>query len=275
MIHHEQFLTLSMGRVRYKESGTGFPVILLHGNGGDLESWASTIGPMARKFRVIAPDLPGYGRSEKPSSFSIEMLVASVAEIARHFSLTRVHLVGNSLGGVVAIECATRFPELVERIVLVGTPSVDKNELEKTLSTLTTWIKADGTPRVSVEDARLVFPGADTKITALMNESLAQAGITFSTANEALRSYDMKGALASFSKPALIIWGDQDRITSINHAWILSRLMGGAPVWLIKGGGHSPQVDKPGEFNRMLGEFLSGPGRPDEKTRKIRGNAGK
>jgi abhydrolase domain-containing protein 6 len=251
------FLTMPWGKVRYDERGSGFPVLLLHGNGAVLESWALNIRELSSAFRVIALDIPGFGESEKPQDLSsIEVISDYILQTMKALSISKAHIVGNSLGGVIALDLARRHPESTEKLVLIATPSGEKGEMEKIHKLLSGWVRDDGIPRVTMEEGADITPKLDSRILALINNNLKMAGGSFELVNRALQKFDFKSPLAHVKSRAIILWGDQDRVAAINGAWILSHHLADAPVHIIKGAGHSPQFDQPRIVNRLILAFL-------------------
>src|SRR5207247_2437827 len=116
----DKFVTVFGAKIHYVEAGSGPVVILLHGLGGDASNWAQTIGPLAEKYRVIAPDQIGFGRSDKPFlSYRVGTLVDFLEGFYKEIKIERASLVGNSLGGWTAAAFTLAHPEKVDRLVLV------------------------------------------------------------------------------------------------------------------------------------------------------------
>lgn len=238
------------------ERGSGPWLLLLHSNGGNLESWSLNIRDLSAYFHVVAIDMPGYGESaEPPDKSSIEIYGDCIMEIIRGLSCKKTHIIGNSLGGILGIDIAARYPGWVGKMVLVGTPSGESREMEKTLRLLDSWVGEDGVPRVNEEEALKITPKVNEGILKLINANLKMAAKSFMAMNRAIATFDFSSSLQKVKCPAIIIWGDQDRITSINSAWNLSRILN-AQVYLVKGAGHSPQFDNPSQFNKLVLEFL-------------------
>jgi pimeloyl-ACP methyl ester carboxylesterase len=251
------FITMPWGKVRYEERGAGFPVVMLHGNGGTLETWTLNIREIASSFKAFALDIPGFGESDRPENFgSIETISDFVLEIMNALGISKAHFIGNSLGGMIALDCASRHGERVDKLVLLATPSGTKEETEKILKILNGWIREEGIPRITKEEGLRITPKLDSRLLALINGNLRMAGESFSLVNKAIVRFDLTGRLRGVRNRAIIIWGDQDGIAPINGAWILSHHLGDAPVHVIKGAGHSPHFDQPRIVNRIILEFL-------------------
>jgi pimeloyl-ACP methyl ester carboxylesterase len=106
-------------KLHYEEAGRGPVVVLLHGLGGDGSRWAPNIGPLSREFRVIALDLIGFGQSDKPlANYHTGMLSEFLARFLATIGVSKASLVGNSMGGSVALYTAVHYPQVVDRLVL-------------------------------------------------------------------------------------------------------------------------------------------------------------
>jgi len=109
----------------WREAGAGEPLVVLHGLGASSFSWTAVMPALARRYRVIAPDFPGFGRSDSPREFdySLKGLSRWVVALLDHLGLPSAHVAGNSLGGIVALMTAMDEPARVRRVALLGTPT--------------------------------------------------------------------------------------------------------------------------------------------------------
>lgn len=259
MSNEIKFLEMKWGKIRYfetepKEKGN---ILMLHSNGATFETWSLNVKELSREFRLIIPDIPGYGHSTKPDTIkSTGQLTGYILEFIDTIKIDKFSIMGNSLGGIIGIDLASRSPEKVDKLVLIATPSGLKNEMEKLLLILNSWIKDDGIPSINEQDGLKITPQCDKTILHIINGNLKMAGKTFKEVNDAVMNYDYTGALKNVKAPAMIIWGDEDGVLSINCAWDLSRQLKDAPVHILKGAGHSPHFDKPDELNRLVRNFL-------------------
>jgi pimeloyl-ACP methyl ester carboxylesterase len=115
--------TVAVGDMQVRVSGTGFPLILLHGYTTTSEFWREQVEAFSDRWRVIRPNLPGHGISPHPTTrdYTIDAFVGDLEGLFRHFSLSRAALVGLSMGGVIAQQFALKNPQLLQALVLVGT----------------------------------------------------------------------------------------------------------------------------------------------------------
>jgi len=129
--------TVSVGEMKVRVSGTGFPLILLHGYTTTSEFWREQVEELSCSYQVIRPNLPGHGISAAPPTrqYTIDAFVADLERLFRHFSLRRAALVGLSMGGVISQHFALRNPQLLQALVLVDTTShgIGQNARPETL----------------------------------------------------------------------------------------------------------------------------------------------
>lgn len=256
----------------------GPPVVLVHGLGGHVEDWAQNIRPLAGRHRVYALDLVGCGRSDKPAGgYSFTGLVEFVHRFVRSQGIERASLVGHSLGGAVSLQFALHFPQLVEKLVLVGSAGLGREVAlllrASSLPVAGEWLtrprrkgmaqylyKATYDPAVVTEElvetnlSLAALPGAQRALLRTLRAAFDLRGVR----REVYRP--IVGALGRIRAPTLIVWGRQDRIVPAVHAAAAERGIPGARLRLIDGCGHFPQWERPAEFNALLLQFLNGEG---------------
>ena len=250
-------------KIQYVDVGSGPVVVLLHGLGGNSSNWAFNFAALSAKFRVIAPDQIGFGRSDKPL---INYRVGTYADFLDKFleglNVEHASLVGNSMGGWVAALYAIKYPKRVERIVLVDAAGFAPPK-EFDLSTLS------GLNPSTREQARylagLVFFNPIFKTDAAVDATLAARisagdGYTIQSLVESIyRGEDMlDGKLSAVKQPTLIIWGKDDGLLPLaREGEKYKREMPSAQFVVFEQCGHVPQVEKAAEFNAAVLKFLS------------------
>ncbi len=260
-VHERAFAGI---RTVYFDKGTGPVLVLLHGMFGDYSDWETVLQSLTQSFRVIAPDLPGFGASAKPETdysqgFFVRWLDALLNTLHVHSAV----MAGNSFGGEIAIVYAVAHPEKVERLVLVSSGGLRYyNEQERSLIR----------EKFSVENLKLITPAAHEW---MFQNVFAQKGTAWrrylDKQNAKLSRPDRgeyaaalhKCILLAFSlyfddelrrlkMPTLLIWGDGDLVFPIALAQrALNRLPNGELV-LLEGAGHAPQLENPEAFVRAL-----------------------
>jgi pimeloyl-ACP methyl ester carboxylesterase len=241
------------GKLAVDDGGTGPAVVLLHSLGGNSGQWSAQLEHLRESRRAVALDLRGHARSEPPSDgrYAIEAHARDVRAVADALGLERFALVGHSFGAGVALAYAAMEPRRVTHLVLAdsigdGTQTPDA-EVRPFLEALDTpayaetiegyWSSIAGSNGAVIE--RLL---ADLRATP--REAMVQ-GL------HSVMAFDPKPALSAYRGPTLAV------ITPANDfSYSLHRLGSGLPHRVIEGTGHWLQMERPGEFNRILDQFL-------------------
>jgi pimeloyl-ACP methyl ester carboxylesterase len=263
-------------RLNYIEIGTGdLPVLFLHGLGGNWTAWLENLHPVAREQRVIAVDLPGFGRS-RPSSdgISIPGYARTIQRFCDEVGLDRFIVVGSSLGGWVAAELALRMPERVHAMVLVDAAGMVPTRLERFKAVSMMRGAALGAPhaprfrrtiaaRPRLRDMALKYTVAEPARLAadLVYMALPEAPdpgfVPAFTAARRSWSDAWCDRLTELDCPTLIVWGERDTLQPVRHGREWARRLRGSRLRVIKGAGHLPMLERPEEFNAELLGFLA------------------
>ena len=262
--------------IRYVQAGEGPVVLLVHGLAASLLTWYCNIDVLADAgYRVIAPDLPGYGDSDKPGHLDYDPQSASnfVFDFSQELGLERFSVVGSSAGGLVAGLFALEYPAMVERMVLVGSGGFGKS-LSWFLRAISLpvvgglvyqpWLNNKmgvskylfyRTPAVLQEllpemDRVKVLPGARTAMLRSVRSSVDLWGLR--------KQWHILERLKDSPVPLMTVWGADDIIIPVSHAEAVGRELPESTVRVIPECGHWPHMEKPGQFNAMLTSFLGG-----------------
>jgi pimeloyl-ACP methyl ester carboxylesterase len=251
-------------------TGQGEPLVLLHGIGTNGTIWRRVIPSLAAERIVVAPDLPGLGRSDAADAeFDLDAVAGALsAELARRASAP-FDLVGNSLGGAIALLLAARHPELVRRLVLVspagftprppaisallGVIGPHAIALRRRIGSQFAWSAT--ARRVLLwgniaEPQRL--PGADARAMLESSRGSAQIGPALASIVQA----DLRDELAGLTRPLGVIWGERDRVVPIRTLEVIRELRPDAVVETIPRAAHVPHVERPEEFVAVLRRVL-------------------
>ncbi len=235
-------------RVHWVETGTGAEtVVLIHGLSGSSRWWQRNVPALAERYRVVVPDLIGFGRSRCPGPLPAMPDVADL--FARWMDAARtgpVHLVGHSMGGHLAVHVAARHPERIRRLVLVDSAGLPR---PLTVRALVRFVYELAPPKQWGDPAFLPVIWGD----ALTAGPLAVA--------QGLRNIlrdDVRPLLPNLRVPTLVLWGTGDAIVPLEHARIFRDTIPGARLALIPDAFHNPMVDRPEVFNGLLASFLAG-----------------
>ncbi|HUC69961.1 MAG TPA: acetoin dehydrogenase dihydrolipoyllysine-residue acetyltransferase subunit [Stellaceae bacterium] len=250
-------------RVRYLELGEGdsVPVMLVHGFGGDLNTWMFTQPLLSEGRRTIALDLPGHGGSTKEVGTGDPDTLADTVDAARQaLGIERAHLVGHSMGGAVAALVALRRPERAASLTLIAAaglgPEINNRFIEG-------FIRVGRRREAAEVLSQLVFDPALVS-RAMIEEVLrykrldgVQAALTtiarawFADGGQHL---DLTDPIKSLTLPVQLIWGREDRILPVAHATALAARF---PVHILDGAGHLPHLEKAGEVSRLIGRLMT------------------
>ena len=251
-----------------EERGSGSPLLLIPGLGYAVWAWRHQLGPFAERLRTIAFDNRGAGRSFKPPGpYSIEQLADDAASVLDARGIERAHVLGLSMGGYIAQTLALRRPQLVERLVLVGTSPGGPDALPQPEATAAAWAAARGLP--PEEHARatghLSFSPGWTDAHPDEYESLLAARLEFPTPAEcwsaqfdACLRFAQDGVPAErIAAPTLVVHGTEDRVVDSRNGELLARRIPGARLEWLDGVGHVVPLEAPERFNATVLEFLA------------------
>jgi pimeloyl-ACP methyl ester carboxylesterase len=282
-LEHSHQVEIGGGQANYVDigSGDGAAAVFVHGLGGQWQNWLENIPRLATKRRVIAVDLPGFGRSELPRE---EVTISGYGRFVRalldHLEIEHAHLIGNSMGGFVASELAIQFPERVERLVLVSAAGISTASvarapvlaLARAATAITTFTTTRHRELISRPITRHAALALVVRHPSLLAPDLAWEGLVKGTGkpgfDDALRAslrYDYRERLPDVKQPTLIVWGEQDSILPVQDAHEYERLISDARKVVMRDTGHVPMMERPSAFNEMLMDFLAETGPAEER----------
>jgi pimeloyl-ACP methyl ester carboxylesterase len=262
-------MTLHGDRVAYRDEGTGEVLLLVHGMGGSSNTWSGVIPLLAKKYRVIAPDLLGHGKSDKPrGDYSVGAFAVLLRDLLDALDVPRVTVIGHSLGGGIAMQFAHQHRQYCERIVLISSGGFgdDVGRVLRLLSLpgseLVLPVLASR-PAVLAGNALRALMGSSDRFKArpsLSNRDNRQAFL------RTLRSVvDFRGqAVSALNRlcfhgvlPALIISGDQDRVIPVEHARAAHRTLPNSRLHIMSGVQHHPPTERPETVARLIDDFVA------------------
>jgi pimeloyl-ACP methyl ester carboxylesterase len=262
------------GKISTLSAGTGDPVLCLHGLGGTKASFMPTVRGLADHYRVIAADLPGFGESDKPiaAPYDAPYFAGAALALLDALDIERAHLIGNSMGGRVAIEVGLMAPERIGRLVLLS-PALawlrDRPWKWLLPAQLPKLALFQPTPRAIAEPiVRRLIPGSDDGWAAAGVDEFLRAFLTprgRAAFYSALRNVYMDEPhgedglwtrLATLSPEAMFVWGRHDPLIPIGFMKHVERTLPAARHVELACG-HVPQVERPRETNAAIREFLA------------------
>ncbi|MGQ9687550.1 MAG: alpha/beta fold hydrolase [Desulfobaccales bacterium] len=252
------------------EAGQGFPLVLLHGLGASSFSWRENIGPLSWRHRLLAPDLPGHGRTPAAAvpDFRLETLSGEIVRLLNRRGVDRAALVGNSLGGSLALLLARdhseRFPILVllaPAVCLKRPPTLFYPLRLPLLGLLAAALLGPWIVPVALRQAYhrrdLITPevvaGYDLTFRSLANRLAIRRLVCQIDAWPPSR---VEGLVSQVTQPLCVIWGQQDRVLPPDQAEWLTHRLPQAEVHLLPEVGHAPQEEAPVLVNGIILAFL-------------------
>ncbi|GGS11174.1 hypothetical protein GCM10010169_64700 [Micromonospora fulviviridis] len=269
-------LTVTGRRMRCRIAGDGPPVVLLHGIGRTLEDFAALHAALARDHRVLAVDLPGHGGSAPlDDPHTLPALAAAVAGFLDAAAVTGpAHLVGNSLGGAVAMRLAADAPERVASLVLVNSAGFGR-EVTAALRLLAVRPLARlllrPHPAIARRSERAIFhdPGYVTEERVATALAAARQPHAARVMLELVRNLgtwrgvrpewraELLDAVAALDLPTLVVWGDRDLVLPAAHLAHARSRLPKAQSHLFRDTGHMPQIERAAEFEALVRRFWS------------------
>jgi pimeloyl-ACP methyl ester carboxylesterase len=270
-------ITIHDQRITYRADGDGPVLLLVHGMAGSATTWRQVMPALSERFTVVAPDLLGHGRSDKPGGdYSLGAFASTLRDLLVALGHERATVVGQSLGGGVAMQFSYQYPERTERLVLVGSGGLGR-EVNPILRFLS-LPGADGVLRLAcatpVRGAIEAVGAAAARVglhpapvVAELWRSYASLGddATRSAFMRTLRAVvDRSGQAVSASNrlhlaaevPTLIMWGDSDPIIPVEHAHAAHASIPGSRLEIFEGVGHYPHCEAPARFVEILTDFI-------------------
>lgn len=261
-MQEEKFITIQENKIRYLEYGVSSnAIIFVHGLGASAERWEYVIQYFRENYRVIVPDLPGFGLSDKPSiDYTVDFFVKTLSEFIDGIGIQNAILIGSSLGGQIIAELAITEPKLINKMILVSPSGV----VNYSAIVLDVYIGAAISPtQENVRNAFLMMNGqnkdVDSKIVnnfiKRMNTPNAKNAF-LSTIMSNKESKISCEKLANVSIPSLVIWGECDPLIPKDNADLFLSCIKNCQFVEMKKCGHTPFVDKPKKFSKIVLEFL-------------------
>jgi pimeloyl-ACP methyl ester carboxylesterase len=259
----EKSVTIFGAKIRYLEAGdaTKPNIVLLHGLGGQAENWSFVIPALSAKYHVIAPDQVGFGKSDKPF---IKYRIGTYADFLEKFltelKIEKTTLIGNSLGGWIGGFYATKYPNRVEKLILVDaaglTPKViDYSKIYQLQSSTRDEVKAN----LKLIFANQAYASNDAVVDNFLTQRvLANDGYTIDSITESIKRNEdfLDNRLSEIKVRTLIIWGKQDGLIPLEDGERFKKGIANSQIFVINNCGHVPMVEKSEAFSKAVLEFL-------------------
>ena len=242
------------------DTGKGFPLVLVHGFLGSSVMWMPQIEYLKKNYRVIAPDLPGFGKSNKLKSYkSINLMAKSILKCLKKKKIDKFYLLGHSMGGMIVQEIFKLAEKKIIKLICYGTGSIGEipgrfETIEETRKKL----KKEGLEITANRIAKTWFVKKNKSKLFYLCEDAGKA-TTLKAADNALiamKNWNGLENLKYIKKPTLIIWGDKDKAYNFTQVNILNKKIPNSKLKIIKGCSHNVHLEAPNDFNKCITDFL-------------------
>jgi 2-hydroxymuconate-semialdehyde hydrolase/2-hydroxy-6-oxo-octa-2,4-dienoate hydrolase len=255
----------------YLEAGAGEPIVMLHGSGpgvSGMANWQHNIGALSRRFRVLAPDIVGFGATKRPDDivYSLRTWTDHVWAFLDAHGIQKTAIVGNSLGGRIALQMATDSPNRITKMVLMGAPGVGMT-LTEGLAALRAYQPSHDAMRDLLRNYFAVDP-------AMITDDLVAIRYEASIADGAYEAYSAmffdprhdgselgitEDEVRAITTPALLVHGREDKVVPMQVSVTMLGLLPNADLHVFSACGHWTQIERADEFSALISDYLSRP----------------
>ncbi|MCT7660023.1 alpha/beta fold hydrolase [Mycobacterium deserti] len=280
-----KFLEIHGDRVAYRDVGSGDEVLLLlHGMAGSSETWRAVIPQLSRRYRVVAPDLLGHGQSDKPrGDYSLGAFAVWLRDLLDELGVTRATIIGQSLGGGVAMQFVYQHPDYCQRLILISSgglgpdvgwtlrllsapgaefilPIIAPQPVLTAGNKIRTWLSAAGVQSPRGAEMWSAYSSlSDPKTRHAFLRTLRSVVDYRGQAVSALNRLHVASEI-----PTMAIWGDQDRIIPVDHAYAALAARPDSRLEVLEGVGHFPHVERPSDVVDLIDDFINTSSQPSD-----------
>ena len=244
-----------------EDTGTGIPLVLVHGFLGSSDMWGPQINFFKDNFRVIAPALPGFGNSSAINSCnSIECMAKAVLNLLKKKEIEKFNLLGHSMGGMIVQEIVKIAGDKILKLICYGTgPRGNIPGRFETIDQSRKKLKINGLKDTAYRIAKTWFIEEEkAKYFYLCEEAGKQTSIEAADNGLiAMKNWNGIRNLKNIKNKTLIVWGDQDKTYNFNQVENLNDNISNSDLRIVKGCSHNAHLEKPDEFNAIVKEFLN------------------
>jgi pimeloyl-ACP methyl ester carboxylesterase len=271
----DRYIELDSVKIRYWSAGEGEAIILLHGGNSCIEIWSLNINELAKHYRVYALDMVGHGLSDKPvADYSLDYQLGFLQSFMDALNINRATLIGNSMGGSIALKFAIQCPQRVDKLVLVSSFGLGRETdfFKRILAVFPFFVNLSRPSRkgakamlsscvynqqsfpvewVEISYQYFKVPNKKRTIKSMVSTNFNFWGLK----NEVFKPIVTQ--LKNINAPTLIFWGKQDKVTPVKHANVAAKQIPDSRLHIFDRCGHWAQVEYSEEFNQMTLEFLN------------------
>lgn len=236
-------VTIERHTLSYRIVGQGSPLVLIHGFGVSGQIWQAVLPALARRHQVFVVDLPGYGKSTFTPPWRLREMAPLLITWLQGLKLSSVALMGQSMGGAIALHLSVLVPEMVERLVLVSSAGIPLNS---------------SFPELFWRSLRsMLQPGNGGYPVGLVRDVLRPRPVLFWQNTQEMLQSDFRAEIAEVRTPALIIWGEQDLLLPLALGQALYAALPHASFVTLPNCGHRPMLAYPERISALTLDFLA------------------
>lgn len=241
-------------------------LILLHGLGADKDAWLQFARYLSKNYRIVIPDLPGHGQSVQNSSieYSVEAQAQRIFELFEYLGIKRAHIIGNSMGGAIAIKLTNMQPEIVSSLILID--SYGANKTSSHVEELTDKLGYNPMLEINTKDdyknmmslAMVKPPFIPGFMLDVLTENMKKrVKLNKKIFEDSETDGDQISLLARIKTPSLVIWGEQDNVIHVDDAEVFNNELQNCSKVVIEETGHVPMTEKPEVTARHVTDFIN------------------
>jgi len=244
-----------------EDAGSGTPLVLVHGFLGSSDMWIPQIRFFKDNFRVIAPALPGFGKSRMINSCdSIECMAKSILNFLKKKKIKNFHLLGHSMGGMIVQEMVKLEGEKILKLICYGTgPRGNIPGRFETIDQSREKLKINGLKDTAYRISKTWFIDEDkAKYFYLCEQASNQTSLEAADNGLiAMKNWDGVKNLKNIKNETLIVWGDHDKAYNFNQVETLNKSIPNSDLKIVKGCSHNVHLERPDEFNTIVSDFIN------------------
>ena len=254
-------VTIGTIKTTYLLCGSGEPVIFLHGAGAGAVTWYSSINTISKNFQVLAPDIVGYGESDKPdATYNRPYFSKWLKDFLNELKIAKAHIIGLSQGGAIAMQFAIDNPEMVDKLVLVDAAGLGAKVSFWPLIGMI-WMNYFPSSMANRFNSSYLLhkpTNRDSNHIGYSIDVLKSKGgkKAFKQGRGTAASKIPEELLKQIENETLIIWGKDDKLFSVEYGEAAAKIIPNAKFHIIEDAGHLPLMDQPETFNKILDDFL-------------------
>jgi (E)-2-((N-methylformamido)methylene)succinate hydrolase len=262
----------SWGTTHYTVEGNGPPVLLIHGVGARLDNWDGVAASLARGFKIIRYDLRGHGKSSKvPGPYSLEMFADDTAALLRHLGIDRAHVAGHSLGGMIAITFARKYPQRVDRLAalsaVAGRTEEERRKVMERIALIASGIPGDhfknSLSRWFTDEFRAAHPELMEQYAARNRENDPAC---YAAAYTVLATGEVAPDLSRVKASTLVVTGEHDLGSNPRMSGLIHASIAGSQLRILPRLRHSILIEAPRTVAELLEPFFQGRPVPETET---------